>query len=100
MKYRTGYLTYDFEELQVVPDHDSCVWGEAEIAFETEPGDPDTGYRGGICYDVESIILHADEKGKAGLRLDNNSEIYRLIEKALHKDPHQYRIVDMVERSL
>ena len=100
MRYETGSLTYVFDELQVVPDHECYVWGEAEITFETESADPDVGYRGGISYAVENIILYADEKGKAGLQIDVKSDIYKMINAALYKNPHQYRIVEMVEESL
>ena len=98
MRYQSGHITYEMDEFQIVPDHECYVWGEAEIIYETEPPDYDVGYRGGISYYVESILLYADTKGKPGLHVDPKSELFRMIEQTLMSPLHSFRIVEQIER--
>lgn len=92
-------ITYEFEELQLVPNYECYVWGEADIVYEIEPADAYTGYRGGFSYAVVGITLYADKKDQPGLDLDANSELFTLVDAALHKDPHEMLIVNEIEKT-
>ena len=100
MKWATGNIKWVFEELQIVPDHECLVWGEAEISYETEPADPDVGYRGGVNFSVDSIMLYADVNGKPGLELPHNHPLFSMIDAALHSPRYEYKIIEEIEESL
>lgn len=98
MRYETGNFIYEMEEFQILPDHSVYVWGAAEIVYTTEPPDYEVGYRGGISYYVDNIVIYADKKGKTNLEPDPKSELYRMTEQALMSPLHSFRITEQIER--
>lgn len=98
-RYHSGHMTYEFEELQIVPDHECYVFGEADISYDWEPDDMDTGYRGGFELTIESIRLYGTTKDDRMLELPHNHPLYIMIEEALRSDKYVHRIIGEIEES-
>ena len=99
-RYSSGRIVYEFEELQIVPDHGCWVNGEAEVTYEWEPDDYDTGYKGGFELEIGNIKLYGTTKEAKGLDLPKSSPLYQLIEIALLSDKYAHHIVFEIEGSL
>ena len=81
-----GQITYKFEELRVIPDHEIFVWGEALIDWSYDRDDPDVGYSGGYDYSVESIVIYYKNKESKGINLGGKYDpLYKWIENALRR---------------
>lgn len=98
-RFSSGNLVYEFEELQIVPDHGCWVNGEADISYDWEPDDMDTGYKGGFELTVESIKLYGTTKEAEGLVLPESSPLFKMIEAALLSDKYSHYIVGEIEES-
>lgn len=90
-------ITYEFDELEILPGFALFAHGWAEISYEIEPDDPDVGYRGGACFTVEEIFIAANEPDHADYKLDHDSFLYLEIEKILHSSKHDWRITEECE---
>ena len=66
---KSGYITYEFEELAPFPGYECIVWGEAQIYYEWDSDDYEVGYRGGFGISVESIKIYSSDKDNPSLDL-------------------------------
>ncbi len=81
-------LEYYFEDLQVLPGCNVVASGVADVNFQLEPPDPDSGWPRWTVYDLEitGIALDPLALGEKGLMLDTKHPLYPLIEAALFND--------------
>ena len=92
------YYEYEFEELRIIPGVDVLAFGKATIEYEVEPDDAYTGYRGGICWDVDSITLYGSSTKHGDMILAKDHPVYDLICKALREK--EYRLVEELENEI
>lgn len=98
-RYTTGSHTYEFDELQIIPDHACFVAGEAQVIYDWEPDDHDTGFKGGFEINIESIKLYGTTKNDPDLILPESHPLFVMIEKALRSDKHEHLIIDEIQNS-
>lgn len=91
-----AHITYEFEELELIPGLDVWAFGYAEISGTAQGPEPDVGIMGGYYeWEVDAIYLcNRTEKGHT--KLDPKHSIYELIETALHSDDYDQRISDQL----
>jgi len=79
-----GQITYEFEELRVIPDHEIYASGEALIDWEYDPDETDVGYLSGYAYTIEAIVVNYKNNERKGINLGGQYDpLYQWIEKAL-----------------
>ncbi len=81
-------LEYYFEDLQILPGCNVVASGVADVNFQLERPDPDSGWPRWTNYDLEiaGIALDPLALGEKGLMLDTKHPLYPLIEEALLRD--------------
>jgi hypothetical protein len=81
-------IEYYFEDMQILPGCNIVASGVADVNFQLEPPDPDSGWPrwsvGDMC--VHAIALDPLALGEKGLMLDTKHPLYPLIEEALLRD--------------
>ena len=86
---------YEFEELRIIPGVDVLAFGKATLEYEVEPDDAYTGYRGGVAWSVESIILYGSSTKSGDFYVPKDHFLYETICQALRE--HEYRINEKLE---
>lgn len=82
------YTTYELDEFQPWPGLAIYVYGNAEISYNWEGRDRDTG-EGAGPYDIElhCLEIQGDKSGETH-KINCDSALFKAIEAALIENPH------------
>ena len=82
------YTTYELDEFQPWPGLAVYVYGNAEISYNWQGRDRDTG-EGAGPYDIELhyLEIHGDKNGETH-KIDKAHPLFKAIEAALIENPH------------
>jgi len=92
----SGSFTYEFEQLQPIPNYMVLVDGCADIEWKWHEGDAHTGYLGSYEWNVTAISIN-HEKEDGGINLGGEyDQLYCWIERALIRD-HDFHIIESIQ---
>lgn len=85
----TYLIEYELDQFQPWRKMAVYVYGKAQISYNWEGRDRDTGYRGGPCdIELQNLVINSHAHGDPDYIIESTDPLFIAIENAIATDDH------------